>query len=72
MRRLQDGLFAPTAGIAVQSSLLPTLPMFLLMPWIMHRGVSFWLSLVAGCALTIGCFAVTAVVLRRFGIGLLP
>lgn len=51
---------------------LPTMPMFLLMPWMMHRGVSFWLSLVAGCALTIGCFAIAAVVLKRFGIGLLP
>jgi hypothetical protein len=51
---------------------LPTMPMFLLMPWMMHRGVSFWLSLAAGCALTIGCFAIAAVVLKRFGIGLLP
>ncbi len=51
---------------------LPTMPMFLLMPWMMHRGVNFWLSLAAGCALTIGCVAVAAVVLKRFGIGLLP
>jgi hypothetical protein len=49
---------------------LPTLPMFLLMPWMMNRGVSFWLSLLAGCATTIACFAVAAVVLKRFGIGL--
>lgn len=51
---------------------LPTMPMFLLMPWMMHRGVSFWLSLAAGFALTIGCFAIAAVVLKRFGIGQLP
>jgi len=46
--------------------------MFLLMPWMMNRGVGFWPSLLAGCALTIGCFVVAAVVLKRFGIGLLP
>lgn len=51
---------------------LPTMPMFLLMPWMMHRGVNFWLSLASGCALTTGCFAVVAIVLKRFGIGLLP
>ncbi len=51
---------------------LPTMPMFLLMPWMMHRGVNFWVSLAAGCALTIACFAIAAVVLKRFGIGLLP
>jgi hypothetical protein len=51
---------------------LPTLPMFLLMPWLLHKGVGFWWSLLAGCALTIGCFAVAAFVLKRFGISLLP
>ena len=51
---------------------LPTLPMFLLVPWMMNRGVSFWPSLLAGCALTIGCFALAAVFLKRFGIGLMP
>lgn len=51
---------------------LPTLPMFLLIPWMMNRGVSFWPSLLTGCVLTIACFAIAAVVLKRFGIGLLP
>jgi hypothetical protein len=50
---------------------LPTLPMFLLMPWMMHRGFGFWPSLVAGCALTIGCFAVAAALLKRFGVVLM-
>jgi hypothetical protein len=51
---------------------LPTMPMFLLMPWMMNRGANFWVSLAAGCTLTIVCFAIAAVVLKRFGIGLLP
>jgi hypothetical protein len=40
---------------------LPSLPMFLLMPYLMRQGMSFWLSLVIGCALTIALyFAMTA------------
>ena len=50
---------------------LPTMPMFLLMPWMMNRGVGFWPSLLAGCGLTLVCFAAAAIVLKRFGIGLM-
>ena len=32
---------------------LPSLPMFLLMPWLLRSGVSFWATLAIGCALTI-------------------
>ena len=32
---------------------LPSLPMFLLMPVLLRNGVGFWLSLLAGCALTV-------------------
>lgn len=67
----------PEAKIANHASytfwyVLPTMPMFLLMPWMMNRGAGFWPSLLAGCALTIVCFAGAAAVLKRFGIGLLP
>lgn len=51
---------------------LPTLPMFLLMPWLLARGYGFWVSLLAGCALTAGCFVLAAAALKRFGIDLLP
>src|SRR3954467_13886252 len=34
---------------------LPTMPMFLLMPWMLTRGIGFWTSLLAGCSLTIAC-----------------
>ncbi len=50
---------------------LPTLPMFLLMPWLMRKGVSFWPSLGAGCILTVLCFTVAALILKRFGISLM-
>lgn len=35
---------------------LPSLPMFLLIPALLRHGVSFWLALLAGCALTVGLY----------------
>ena len=35
---------------------LPSLPMFLLMPWMLRSGVSFWATLAIGCALTIALY----------------
>ncbi|MFT4959615.1 MAG: hypothetical protein ACI92Z_000691, partial [Paracoccaceae bacterium] len=32
---------------------LPSLPMFLLIPMLLNRGFAFWVSLLAGCILTI-------------------
>lgn len=50
---------------------LPTLPMFLLMPWMLNRGSGFWPSLGASAALTLICFGLTAVVMKRFGVHLM-
>lgn len=35
---------------------LPSLPMFLLIPWLMRSGVSFYVALAIGCALTIALY----------------
>lgn len=51
---------------------LPTLPMFLILPWMLRNGWGFWTALLANCLLTIGFFWLTVVVLRRFGIDLMP
>ncbi len=51
---------------------LPTLPMFLILPWMLRHGWNFWLALAANCLLTVGFFWLTVVVLRRFGIDLMP
>ena len=50
---------------------LPTLPMFLVFPWLLPR-LGFWLTLLASAVLTISCFLGLALVLRRFGVLLLP
>ena len=49
---------------------LPTLPMFLVVPLLLRSGVHFWLALLAGVALTAGLFMALAAALRRFGIEL--
>ena len=49
---------------------LPSLPMFLVIPALLRAGVGFWLALGAGCVLTIGLYVATVAVLARFGIAL--
>ena len=49
---------------------LPSLPMFLVLPAMLRAGIGFWASVGAGCALTIMLYFVTAWSLARFGIDL--
>jgi hypothetical protein len=49
---------------------LPSLPMFLLIPVMLNRGVGFWTALAAGCALTVGLYLVTAWAVGQFGVRL--
>ena len=49
---------------------LPSLPMFLLVPWLLRSGVPFWPALLAGCVLTIALYSLTVALLPRFGIEL--
>jgi hypothetical protein len=51
---------------------LPTLPMFLVIPWLLRSGWPFWLTLLTSCALTVVLFWLTVVILRRFGYNLMP
>ena len=49
---------------------VPTLPMFLVFPTLLPR-YGFWPSLLASVFITMGSFAIFALVVRRFGIELL-
>ncbi|MCR5869509.1 MULTISPECIES: DUF3147 family protein [unclassified Sphingomonas] len=49
---------------------LPSLPMFLVIPLLLKRGVGFLPSLAAGCVLTVLLYAGMTVVLGRFGVRL--
>ncbi|MDQ1298857.1 MAG: hypothetical protein QG558_1396 [Campylobacterota bacterium] len=49
---------------------VPTLPMFLTFPLLLKR-IGFWSTMGVSALITIACFILTAVILRRFGIELL-
>ena len=49
---------------------LPSLPMFLLIPWLLRQNVGFWPALIAGCALTIALYLVMMGVGPRLGLKL--
>ena len=49
---------------------LPSLPMFLLIPALLRAGVSFWAALLAGCVLTILLYLAMTWVGPRFGLRL--
>lgn len=49
---------------------LPSLPMFLLIPLLLRQGVGFWSALIAGCALTLLLYTAMTFVAPRFGLRL--
>lgn len=49
---------------------LPTLPMFLLFPWLLYR-YGFWTAMGVSVPVTVIAFALLAIVVKRFGIMLL-
>ena len=49
---------------------LPSLPMFLLIPALLRGGVPFWLSLLAGCMLTVALYGAMMAVGPQLGLRL--
>jgi hypothetical protein len=49
---------------------LPSLPMFLLIPALLRSGMGFWPALVAGCVLTIVLYTAMTWLALKFGIRL--
>ena len=49
---------------------LPSLPMFLLMPWMMRKGLSFYWSLIAGILLTVILYVIMTKLLAKMGLNL--
>lgn len=47
---------------------IPSLPMFLLIPWMLRGGFSFWLSLGTGIILTVMLYLITAMLAARVGV----
>jgi hypothetical protein len=49
---------------------LPSLPMFLVIPALLNRGWSFWFALVAGCVLTVILYLLMTWLAPRLGLRL--
>lgn len=49
---------------------LPSLPMFLLIPLLLQRGLGFWPALGIGCIVTILLYLMMVAILSRFGVRL--
>ena len=49
---------------------LPSLLLFLVLPWLIRSGLSFWPSLGAACAATVAAYFVMIWVLQRFDVRL--
>ncbi|WP_336958205.1 DUF3147 family protein [Sphingobium aquiterrae] len=49
---------------------LPSLPMFLLIPVLLRHGTPFWAALLAGCVLTVMLYVLMTVLGARFGLRL--
>jgi hypothetical protein len=66
---------ADTSGIAAQAEatfwfVLPSLPMFLVLPALLRGGLGFWPALAASCLLTMLLYLLTAWILSKFGIAI--
>ena len=69
-RDTSDSLLIANHAEATFWYVLPSLPMFLLMPWLLRAGYSFWIALISGIAMTIILYLVTIVIAARFGVRL--
>ncbi|MDF1862911.1 MAG: DUF3147 family protein [Verrucomicrobiales bacterium] len=49
---------------------IPSLPMFLIFPWLLKKGLSFWPNLILCCLITMALYAAMAFLLKRFGMEL--
>ena len=49
---------------------LPSLPMFLLIPALLRHGIGFWPALAIGCGLTVILYTAMTVIAPRFGLQL--
>ena len=49
---------------------IPSLPMFLVLPWLLRHGIAFWIALISAGLMTVLLYGVTILVAARFGVKL--
>jgi hypothetical protein len=66
----QDPARIATHAEATFWYVLPSLPMFLLLPWMIRQGIGFWPGLLAGCGLTVVLYLLLLWLAPRFNLPL--
>jgi hypothetical protein len=69
-RDTQDPVRMADHALATFWYVLPSLPMFLVIPMLLKRGMGFWPALGLGCLLTMLLYGGMAAALRRYGVTL--
>jgi len=69
-RDTSDGALLADHAEATFWYVLPSLPMFLLIPWLLRAGYGFWVALSSGIGLTIILYLATIIIAARFGVRL--
>jgi len=64
-----------SARVASQSEatfwyVLPSMPMFLVLPALLRHGIGFWWALTVSCVMTMALYLLTIAVAARFGVRL--
>lgn len=57
-------------SVSVFWYVLPSLPMFLILPWLLKLKVPFALAMLGCCLLTMGLYTLMLLMLKRFGLAL--
>lgn len=66
----RDSETVTTYSIAAFAYFLPTIPMFLIIPWLLRQGAGFWVALAAGLATTMILYLITSRIAASMGMGL--
>lgn len=69
-RDTQDSVRMAAHSEATFWYVLPSLPMFLIIPALLRRGAGFWPSLAAGCAVTVGLYLLMTWIGPKVGVRL--
>ncbi|PZQ21104.1 MAG: hypothetical protein DI569_13125 [Sphingopyxis macrogoltabida] len=69
-RDTQSSEVVATYSIAAFIYFLPTIPMFLIIPWMLRQGIGFWTALGAGLATTMILYLVTSRIAASMGMEL--
>ena len=69
-RDTHDSEAAAAQAMSTFWFVLPSLPLFLIIPWLLRSGMHFWLSLAIACVVTMALYAAFAMLAPKLGIRL--